>query len=56
MERSNFITNSYVYMTKMATMPIQVKKLLNSSPLEPKGQWPLDLVCSPGDVGPTRFA
>ena len=27
-----------------------------SSPLEPKGQWPWDLVCSIGDVGPTRFA
>ena len=27
-----------------------------SSSLEPKGQWPWDLVCSIGDVGPTRFA
>ena len=24
--------------------------------LEPKGQWPWDLVCSIWDVGPTRFA
>ena len=23
--------------------------------LEPKGQWPWDLVCSIADVGPTRF-
>ena len=24
--------------------------------LEPKGQWPWDLVCRIGDVGTTRFA
>ena len=24
--------------------------------LQPKGQWPWDLVCSIGDVGLTRFA
>ena len=44
------------HMTKMATMPIYGKTLLISSSLEPKGQWPFDLVCSIGDVGPTRFA
>ena len=33
-----------------------VKTLKMSSSLEPKGQWPWDLVCSIVDVGPTRFA
>ena len=31
-------------------------KTLKISSLEPKGQWPWNLVCSIGDVGPTRFA
>ena len=44
------------HMTKMATTPIYGKTLLMSSSLEPKGQWPWDLVCSIGDMGPTRFA
>ena len=44
------------HMTKMATTPIYLKTLQISSSLEPKGQWLLDLVCSIGDVGPTRFA
>ena len=45
------------HMTKIATIPIYGKKTLKiSSSLEPKGQWPWDLVCSIGDVGPTRFA
>ena len=26
-----------------------------SKSLEPKDQWPWDLVCNIGDVGPTRF-
>ena len=43
------------HMTKMATTPIYGKNLSISSSLEPKGQWPWDLVCSIGDVGPTRF-
>ena len=44
-------------MTKMATMPIYGKNSLNVFfSVEPKGQWPWDLVCSIGDVGPTRFA
>ena len=46
-------TNCYGHMTKMATTPIYGK---NSSSLEPKGYWLLDLVCSIGDVGPTNFA
>ena len=33
-----------------------VKTLKMLSSLEPKGQWPWDLVCSIGDVGPTSFA
>ena len=46
------------HMTKMATKLIYGKKktLLMSSSLEPKGQWPWDLVCIIGDVGSTRFA
>ena len=40
-------TNCTGHMTKMATTPTS---------LEPKGQWPWDLVCSIGDVGPTSFA
>ena len=41
-------------MTKMTTLPIYGKNLLKSSP-EPEGQWPWDLVCSVGDVGPSKF-
>ena len=33
-----------------------VKTPKMSSYLEPKGQWPWDLVWSIGDVGPTSFA
>ena len=44
------------HMTKMATTPIYGKNPLISSSLEPKSQWPWDLVCSIGDVGPTGFA
>ena len=43
------------HMTKMATMPIKGENPLKSS-LEPKGQWPWDLVCSIVNVGPTKFA
>ena len=39
-------------MTKMAAMPIYGK---NPSSPEPEGLWPWDLVCSIGDVGPTKF-
>ena len=49
-------TNCTGHMTKMATTPIYGKTPYISSSLEPKGQWPWDLVCSIGDVGPTRFA
>ena len=42
-------------MTRMATTPIYGKNFLNiiSGTM---GHWLLDLVCSMGDVGPTRFA
>ena len=43
-------------MTKMPTTPKFGKSPLNIIFSEPKGQWPWDLVCSIGDVGPTRFA
>ena len=44
------------HMTKMATRPIYSENFLISSSLEPKGQWPWELVCSIGDVSPTKFA
>ena len=50
---AKIITNCYGHMTKMA---IYGKTLHISSSLEPKGHWLWDLVCSIGDVGPTRFA
>ena len=50
-------TNCTGHMTKMATTPIYGKNPLNVFfSVEPKGRWPWDLVCSIGDVGPTRFA
>ena len=51
---AKFFTNCYGHMTKMATMLIYGKNSLYIS-LEPKGHWLLDLVCSIGDVGPTRL-
>ena len=42
-------------MTKMATTPIYGKLFKTSSSLEPKGHFLWDLVCSIGDVGPSRF-
>ena len=45
-------TNCTGHITKMATMPIYGKNPLNVFFSEPKGQWPRDLVCSIGDVGP----
>ena len=41
-------------MIRMTATPIYGKNPLNSSP-EPEGRWPWDLVCSIGDVGPTKF-
>ena len=43
-------------MTKMATTAIYGKNSLNIFFSGTKGQWPWDLVCSIGDVGPTRCA
>ena len=31
------------------------KNPLKSSSPEPEGRWPWDLICSIGDVGPTKF-
>ena len=36
--------------------PYKVKTLKIFCTLEPKGQWPRDLVYSIGDVGPTRLS
>ena len=52
---AKIFTNITGHMTKMAIMPIYGKNPKISSSLEPKGQLPWDLVCSIGDVGPTRF-
>ena len=50
-------TNCYGHITKMATKPIYGKNYLNIlSSLEPKRQWPWNLLCSIEDVVPTRFA
>ena len=49
-------TNCYGHMTNMATMPIYGKHSLYLFSLKPKALWLWDLVCSIGDVGPTRFA
>ena len=53
---AKIFTNCTGHMTKMTTVPIYVKTLYISSSLEPKGQWPWDLVCSIVDVGPFQFA
>ena len=49
-------TNCYGHMNKMAPRPYMVKTLKISSSLEPKGHQLWELVCSIGDVGPTKFA
>ena len=42
-------------LTKMAATPIYGKNLLNSSSPETEGGCPWDLVCSIGDVEPTKI-
>ena len=42
-------------MTKMAATPIMVKTIKKTSSPEPEGRWPWDLICSIGDVRPTKF-
>ena len=42
------------HMTKMAATPIYGKNPLKSSP-EAGRWWPWELVCSVGDVGPSKF-
>ena len=49
-------TNCYGHMTRMATMPIYGKNTLNIFFSGTKRPLALGLVCSIGDVGPTRFA
>ena len=46
-------TNGSGHMTRMNTMPVYGKTLQKS--LEPKGQWPWDLVCSIVGVGLIKF-
>ena len=48
-------TQYFGHMTKMTTMPIYGKNPLKFSSPEPEGRSPLDLVCSIGDVDPTKF-
>ena len=49
-------SNVHGHMTKMAAMPIYGKNLKKSSSLEPKGQWPWNLVCKIGCLSTTKFA
>ena len=42
-------------MTKIAATPLYSKNPLKISSLEPESRLPWDLVCSIGDVGPTKF-
>ena len=55
MKGNKIYANGSGHMAKMAAMPIYGKKHLKSSSQESEGQWPWDLVCSIGDVGPTKF-
>ena len=49
-------SNGPGHMTKLAAMPIDGKNLNKSSSPEPKGQWPLILVCIIGCSSTTKFA
>ena len=48
-------SNSLGHMTKMATMPIYGKNFKKSSSLEPKGQWPWNLICGIGCSSTTKY-
>ena len=48
-------TNCTGHMTMMATTPYMVNNPLISSSLEPKGQWPWDMVCKIWGLGPYRI-
>lgn len=48
-------SNDSGHLTKMAAIPIYVKILQKSSPLKPAGRFPLNLVYSIYDPGPTKF-
>ena len=53
---TNVCSNSPGHMTNMATMPMYGKNLKKSYSLEPKGQWPWNLVCIIGCSSTTKFA
>ena len=48
-------SNGPGHITKMAAMPIYGKNLKKSSSLEPKGWWPLNLVCRIGCSSTTKY-
>ena len=50
---SKFMKNVNGYLTKVAAMPIYSKSPLN---IFSRTKRPMALVCTIGDVGPTRFA
>ena len=53
---TKFCSNVPGHMTKMAAMPIYGKNLKKSSSLEPKGQWPWNMVCNIGCSSTIKFA
>ena len=48
-------SNGPGHMTKVAAMPVYGTNLKKSSPPEPKGRWPWNLVCSIGCWSTTKF-
>ena len=55
-EGTKVCSNVPGHLTKMAAMPIYGKNLKKSSSLEPKGQWPWNLVCNIWCWITTKFA
>ena len=55
MGEQKFVQMVLVTLPRWQPRRYMVKTLQKSSSLEPKGHWPWDLVCSIGDVGPTKF-
>ena len=55
MGERKFVQMILVTWPRWPPCPYMVKTLKKSSSPEPEGQWPWDLVCSIGVVGPTKF-
>ena len=54
-EETKVCSNGCGHMTKMAATPIYGKNPLKYSSPEPECRLPWDMVCSIGEVGPTKF-